>query len=105
MPWAQVPLLLSLGEHERALTKAIQAGDPDLVYLALFALQRSQLPEKDKQAAIASRPLAKNLYRAYCALTVRPSHWQEPVSALHAWPVLWARSPWQQRARQHTPRQ
>ena len=67
----QVPLLLSLGEHERALTKAIQAGDPDLVYLALFALQRSPLSERDRQAAIASKPLARNLYRAYCALTVQ----------------------------------
>ena len=107
--WVQVPLLLSLGEHERALTKAIQAGDPDLVYLALFALQRSQLAEKDKQAAIASRPLAKNLYRAYCALTVGPSHLQEPVSALqsmlHAGHLLCARGRWQQRAQQPIPRQ
>ena len=33
---AQVPLLLSLGELEGALTKAIDSGDADLVYLALF---------------------------------------------------------------------
>lgn len=32
----QVPLLLSLGEMEGALTKAIDSGDTDLVYLALF---------------------------------------------------------------------
>ena len=32
----QVPLLLSLGELEGALTKAIDSGDTDLVYLALF---------------------------------------------------------------------
>lgn len=32
----QVPLLLSLGEMESALTKAIDSGDTDLVYLALF---------------------------------------------------------------------
>ena len=73
-PWprVQVPLLLKLGEHERALTKAISAGDPDLVYLALFALQRSHsLPEAAVQAAIASRPLARSLYRAYCAQTAR----------------------------------
>ena len=68
---AQVPLLLKLGEQERALGKAINAGDPDLVYLALFALQRSRsLPEAAVQAAIASRPLARSLYRAYCAQTV-----------------------------------
>lgn len=33
---SQVPLLLSLGEMESALTKAIDSGDTDLVYLALF---------------------------------------------------------------------
>ena len=67
-----MPLLLKLGETERALGKAIGAGDPDLVYLALFALQRSRsLPEAAVQAAIASRPLARSLYRAYCAQTVR----------------------------------
>lgn len=32
----QVPLLLSLGEMESALSKAIDSGDTDLVYLALF---------------------------------------------------------------------
>ena len=35
---AQVPLLLSLGEMEGALTKAIDSGDTDLVYLAIFRL-------------------------------------------------------------------
>lgn len=34
--YMQVPLLLSLGEMEGALTKAIDSGDTDLVYLALF---------------------------------------------------------------------
>ncbi len=34
----QVPLLLSLGEMEGALTKAIDSGDTDLVYLAIFRL-------------------------------------------------------------------
>ena len=46
----QVPLLLKLGEHERALTKAINAGDPDLVYLALFALQRLAQPARGGRA-------------------------------------------------------
>ena len=36
----QVPLLLSLGELEGALTKAIDSGDTDLVYLALFRSPR-----------------------------------------------------------------
>ena len=34
----QVPLLLSLGELEGALAKAIDSGDTDLVYLVVFRL-------------------------------------------------------------------
>lgn len=32
----QVPLLLSIGEEDTALMKAIESGDTDLVYLVLF---------------------------------------------------------------------
>ena len=32
----QVPLLLSIGEEEAALTKATESGDTDLVYFVLF---------------------------------------------------------------------
>lgn len=32
----QIPLLLSIGEEDTALTKATESGDPDLVYLVLF---------------------------------------------------------------------
>lgn len=32
----QVPLLLSIGEEDTALTKATESGDTDLVYLVLF---------------------------------------------------------------------
>ena len=39
----QVPVLLSLGELERALTKAIDSGDTDLVYLAIFRSVPTQL--------------------------------------------------------------
>jgi hypothetical protein len=34
--WLQVPLLLSIGEEDTALMKAIESGDTDLVYLVLF---------------------------------------------------------------------
>lgn len=37
----QVPLLLSLGEVEGALSKAIDSGDTDLVYLAIFRSAKS----------------------------------------------------------------
>lgn len=32
----QIPLLLSIGEEDTALTKATESGDADLVYLVLF---------------------------------------------------------------------
>lgn len=35
-PCFQVPLLLSIGEEDTALTKATESGDTDLVYLVLF---------------------------------------------------------------------
>ena len=34
--WLQVPLLLSIGEEDSALTKATDSGDTDLVYFVLF---------------------------------------------------------------------
>jgi len=41
----QVPLLLSIGEEEAALTKATESGDTDLVYFVLFHIwQKVSLP-------------------------------------------------------------
>ena len=61
----QVPLLLSLGEGERGLTKALASGDADLVHLALFHLHRA-LPLADFQAVLAARPAARRLFEKYC---------------------------------------
>jgi len=66
----QVPLLLSLGEGERGLAKALASGDADLVHLALFALHRA-LPLADFQAALAARPAARRLFEKYCRSQVR----------------------------------
>lgn len=41
----QVPLLLSIGEEDVALTKATESGDTDLVYLVIFHIwQKVLLP-------------------------------------------------------------
>ncbi|KAK9786074.1 hypothetical protein WJX73_008313 [Symbiochloris irregularis] len=65
----QVPLLLNLGEEARALGKAVDSGDPDLVYLALFKMYSAR-PLSDFLAAISStKPLARSLFLAYCAKT------------------------------------
>ena len=36
----QVPLLTSMGEEERALVKAIESGDTDLVYFSILHIWR-----------------------------------------------------------------
>ncbi len=71
----QVPLLLGLGDEERALSKALESGDPDLVHLALFRMYRA-LPLERFLAALASRPAARALFTAYAARTVR--RWTYP---------------------------
>ncbi|KAK9907253.1 hypothetical protein WJX75_000093 [Coccomyxa subellipsoidea] len=62
----QVPLLLGLGEEERALGAALDSGDADLVYLVLFRMQRT-LPLQQFLAVLAARPAARSLFNAYCA--------------------------------------
>eukprot|EP00884_Botryococcus_braunii_P014410 jgi/Botrbrau1/22970/Bobra.0030s0042.1 len=62
----QVPLLLSLGEEQRALLKALESGDTDLVYLVLFRMYRT-LPLGDFLASLNARPQARALFTAYCA--------------------------------------
>ena len=69
----QVPLLLRLGEDERALQKATESGDTDLVYLVLFSMYRT-LPLQAFIAAINARSATRSLFLAYCARTVSPSN-------------------------------
>mmetsp|Transcript_12464 Transcript_12464/g.35002 ORF Transcript_12464/g.35002 Transcript_12464/m.35002 type:complete len:872 (-) Transcript_12464:151-2766(-) len=66
----QVPLLLSLGEEQQALDKAIASGDTDMVYLVLFHMYRR--PGRQLQeflAMIRARPVAMSLFTAYCRRT------------------------------------
>lgn len=41
----KIPLLLSIGEEDNALTKATESGDTDLVYLVLFHIWRKVCSE------------------------------------------------------------
>ena len=70
----QVPLLLRLGEDERALQKATESGDTDLVYLVLFSMYRT-LPLQAFIAAINTRSATRSLFLAYCARTVSPQQY------------------------------
>ncbi|XP_059431265.1 protein VACUOLELESS1 [Corylus avellana] len=60
----QVPLLLSIGEEDTALTKATESGDTDLVYLVLFHIWQKRQP-LEFFGTIQARPLARDLFITY----------------------------------------
>jgi len=60
----QVPLLISMQEDERALIKAIESGDTDLVYLVITHLKR-KLALSDFFRLINDKPLASSLLEVY----------------------------------------
>ncbi|XP_057461359.1 protein VACUOLELESS1 [Actinidia eriantha] len=60
----QVPLLLSIGEEDTALTKATECGDTDLVYLVLFHIWQKR-PALELFGMIQARPLARDLFISY----------------------------------------
>ncbi|VVA29168.1 PREDICTED: vacuolar [Prunus dulcis] len=60
----QVPLLLSIGEEDTALMKAIESGDTDLVYLVLFHIWRKRQP-LEFFGMIQARALARDLFIIY----------------------------------------
>lgn len=62
----QVPLLLRLGEQERALQAATQSGDTDLVYQVVDAVCKTT----DLAAflmLVRQYPMALNVYKRWCA--------------------------------------
>eukprot|EP00899_Mesostigma_viride_P000918 jgi/Mesvir1/10827/Mv07754-RA.2 len=60
----QVPLLTSMDDTDRALSRAIDSGDPDLVYHVLFhILEQKPMPEFIR--AVQAKPLARDLYIAF----------------------------------------
>eukprot|EP01113_Clastostelium_recurvatum_P007331 TRINITY_DN1340_c0_g1_i1.p1 TRINITY_DN1340_c0_g1~~TRINITY_DN1340_c0_g1_i1.p1 ORF type:complete len:828 (-),score=182.11 TRINITY_DN1340_c0_g1_i1:129-2612(-) len=61
----QVPLLISMNEDELALSKAIESGDTDLMYLALLYLKRTH-QQRDFLRIVHDKPVAMDLLIAYC---------------------------------------
>jgi len=65
----QIPMLLSIDEQDKALSKAIESGDTDLVYLVIFHIWQKVAVEKkapmDFFGVINARPLARSLFVAY----------------------------------------
>ncbi|GAB4837663.1 vacuolar protein sorting-associated protein 16 [Ancistrocladus abbreviatus] len=60
----QVPLLLSIGEEDIALTKATESGDTDLVYMVLFHIWQKR-PSLEFFGMIQAKPLARDLFIVY----------------------------------------
>ncbi|CAA2967691.1 Protein VACUOLELESS1 [Olea europaea subsp. europaea] len=60
----QIPLLLSIGEEDTALMKAIENGDTDLVCLVLFHIWEKR-PSLEFFGTIQPRPLARGLFITY----------------------------------------
>eukprot|EP00123_Amoebidium_parasiticum_P010225 comp19968_c0_seq2/m.24339 comp19968_c0_seq2/g.24339 ORF comp19968_c0_seq2/g.24339 comp19968_c0_seq2/m.24339 type:complete len:469 (-) comp19968_c0_seq2:55-1461(-) len=61
----QVPLLITLGENEIALMKALESGDTDLVYMVMLHLKR-QHPLGNFLHIIHKNPVASNLLVQWC---------------------------------------
>ncbi|GJM93638.1 hypothetical protein PR202_ga10210 [Eleusine coracana subsp. coracana] len=62
MSYSSIPLLLSIDEQDKALSKAIESGDTDLVYLVLFHIWQKVAVEKDAAFLLLkeSRELERN---------------------------------------------
>ena len=64
----QVPLLLEIGELQRAIDKAIESGDADLVYYTLFYVKQ-RISLQEFLALVNHRPQASSLFISYCKKT------------------------------------
>jgi len=67
MAGEQVPLLLKMNQQDAALTKAIESGETDLIYLVV--LEMKQVRDADGLSKVMDNPqfaIAKNLLISYC---------------------------------------
>ena len=64
----QVPLLISMQEDERALMKAIEGGDTDLVFLALLHMKRKKCRRRRRLPLMTTHSLRATslLYSLVC---------------------------------------
>lgn len=61
----QIPLLLKLGQEPQALTKAVESGDPNLVYHVLRVLKENY-PADKFYMTIRQYPSVNALYAKLC---------------------------------------
>eukprot|EP00038_Savillea_parva_P008583 m.177865 g.177865 ORF g.177865 m.177865 type:complete len:861 (-) comp14437_c0_seq1:84-2666(-) len=62
----QVPLLLTMGEDNLALDKAVHSGDTALTQFVLLDMYQKKAGKGDFLSNIASRPVARDLFLQYC---------------------------------------
>eukprot|EP00271_Cylindrocystis_brebissonii_P000758 TRINITY_DN10976_c0_g1_i1.p1 TRINITY_DN10976_c0_g1~~TRINITY_DN10976_c0_g1_i1.p1 ORF type:complete len:853 (+),score=157.26 TRINITY_DN10976_c0_g1_i1:467-3025(+) len=60
----QVELLVSMNDHGRALEKALNCGDTDLVYFVMFHMWETR-SEKEFFAMLQAEPVARDLFIAF----------------------------------------
>eukprot|EP00250_Pteridium_aquilinum_P015791 c22759_g1_i1 orf=358-2910(+) len=60
----QIPLLITMGEEERALLKAVESGDTDLVYSVIFQIADQKNMEEFNRIILAN-PLARDLFISF----------------------------------------
>eukprot|EP00755_Sulcionema_specki_P016741 Sspe_Gene.62750::Locus_35449_Transcript_1_1_Confidence_1.000_Length_2716::g.62750::m.62750/K20180/VPS16; vacuolar protein sorting-associated protein 16 len=61
----QVPLLIKFSENDRALEKAIESGDTDLIYLVVLRMKR-ELRSEHLVQVLNANPVARDLLLSYC---------------------------------------
>ncbi|CAH8558381.1 unnamed protein product [Schistosoma haematobium] len=62
--WRQVPLLLKLSRYNRALVRAVETGNPELITTVVVALQeQSKLPPADLAMVLRRHPIALAIYQ------------------------------------------
>lgn len=61
----QIPLLLKLGQEPQALTKAVESGDPNLIYYVLVVMKETYSADKFYMT-IRNYPSVNALYAKLC---------------------------------------
>lgn len=61
----QIPLLLKLGQEPQALTKAVESGDPNLIYYVLVVMKENYSADKFYMT-IRHYPSVNALYAKLC---------------------------------------
>ena len=61
----QIPLLLKLGQEPQALTKAVESGDPNLIYYVLVVMKENYTADKFYMT-IRHYPSVNALYAKLC---------------------------------------